>query len=163
MIRVLFICHGNICRSPLAEFVLKDMVKNVNRTEEFQIDSAATTTEEIWGSVGNPIYPPALEELMKHGIGTPDNELGVHAKRARLLTASDYQNYDYIIGMDAENARDMRRILGKDPEGKVSLLLDWTDHPRDVRDPWYTRNFGATWDDVNEGCIAFLQAIGFHR
>ncbi len=161
MIKVLFVCHGNICRSPMAEFVLKDMVRRAGVAAHFQIESAATTSEEIWGGRGNPIYPPAKEVMRRHGIGTPENELGVSLKRARLLRWTDYENYDRIIGMDAENLEDMRRILKGDPQGKVSLLLDYTDHPRSVSDPWYTRNFEATWADVQEGCKGLLQYLGF--
>lgn len=154
MIKVLFVCHGNICRSPMAEFAMKDLIRKKGTERFFQIDSAATTEEEIWGGVGNPVYPPAKEELLKHGIGTPENELGVSAERARLMTAEDYGTYDLLIGMDGENIRDMKRIAGGDPERKLHLLLDFTDHPRNVADPWYTRNFTVTWHDIDEGCSA---------
>ena len=156
MIKILFVCHGNICRSPMAEFVMKDMIRRQGLDKEFYIESAATTTEEIWGNRGNPIYPPAIRELQHHGIGTPDNDLGASSKRARLLKKKDYNEYDYLIGMDRENLYDMRYICGGDPDGKISLLLDYTDQPRDVADPWYTRNFGKTWDDIENGCQALL-------
>ncbi len=159
MVRILFVCHGNICRSPIAEFYMKDLVARKGMADQFEIVSAATTTEEIWGGKGNPIYPPALQELRSHGIGTKENELGVSAKRARLMKRSDYENYDLIIGMDLENLYDMKDIAGGDPEGKISLLLDHTDHPRGVADPWYTRDFGATWRDVSEGCEALLEEL----
>ncbi len=159
MIKVLFICHGNICRSPMAEFVMKDLVKKQGMAQFFEIASAATTSEEIWGGHGNPIYPPARKQLIRHGIGTPDNELGVSQKEARLLTKSDYAYYDRIIGMDDENFYDMKRILKGDLEGKVSLLMDYTDRPGNVADPWYTRNFDATWRDVNEGCLGLYEYL----
>ncbi len=158
-IRVLFICHGNICRSPMAEFIMKDLVRRAGRADDFHIESAATSSEEIWGEVGNPVYPPAVEELAAHGIGVPGNELGVQEKRARLLTKEDYNRFDYLIGMDGKNLRGMKRILGEDPEHKVSLLLDFTNRPGDVADPWYTRNFKNTWYDVEEGCKGLLEHI----
>ena len=152
-IKVLFICHGNICRSPMAEFVMKDMVKKAGRDGEFKIDSAATTTEEIWNGVGNPVYPPARKKLLEHGIDPGD-------KRARLAVRDDYQEYDYIIGMDSENMYDMKRIFGEDPNGKLSLLMDHTDERgRGVADPWYTRDFESTWKDVVKGCTGLLEEI----
>ena len=150
MIKILFICHGNICRSPVAEFVLKDMVKKAGREKEFFIASAATTTDEIWNGVGNPVYPPARDTLLQHGI----DPVG---KRAALLTRDDYDRYDFLIGMDRENLHDMHRICGGDPQHKISLLLDYTDHPRDVADPWYTRNFDVAYADIVEGCRAFVK------
>ncbi|MDO5702203.1 MAG: low molecular weight protein-tyrosine-phosphatase [Lachnospiraceae bacterium] len=150
MIKILFICHGNICRSPMAEFVLKDKVMKRGIAQHFHIESAATTCEEI----GNPVYPPARKKLAEHGIRCD-------GKTARRMRKSDYGEFDYIIGMDDENRYDMKRITGGDPEGKISCLMDYTDRPREVADPWYTRNFDATWDDVNEGCDAFLTYIGF--
>ena len=141
MIRILFICHGNICRSPMAEFVMKDIVKKAGRASEFQIDSAATSTEEL----GNPVYPPARRKLAEHGIGCA-------GKTARQLTRRDYDAYDLLIGMDQANLRNMRRLLGGDPDGKLTLLMDYTDRPGDVADPWYTRDFEATWQDVLDGC-----------
>ncbi len=163
MIKILFVCHGNICRSPIAEFYMKDLVTRKGLADQFEIASAATTTEEIWGGKGNPIYPPALKELLSHGIGTEDNELGVHEKRARLMTRADYGKYDFIIGMDSENLYDMKRIAGGDPEGKISLLLDYTDQPRSVADPWYTRDFGATWRDVETGVAGFMEELERRR
>ncbi len=153
MIKVLFVCHGNICRSPMAEFVMKDMVKKAGLEKQFQIDSAATSTEEIWGGRGNPVYPPARRILMDHGID-PGN------KRACQTTRRDYKEYDYLIGMDRANLRNMRRMYGGDPDGKIALLLDYTERPGEqVADPWYTDNFEATWRDVEEGCKGLLDHI----
>jgi len=145
MIKVLFCCHGNICRSPMAEFVMKDLVKKAGREWEFEIASAATSTEES----GNPVYPPARRKLAEHGIGCV-------GKTARQLRRDDYDKWDYIVGMDSANLRNMRRICGGDPEGKISLLMDWTSHPGDVADPWYTGDFEATWQDVSAGCKGLL-------
>ena len=149
MIKVLFVCHGNICRSPMAEFIFKDMVKKQNIADEFYISSAATSTEEIWNGVGNPVYPPAREELARHGISCA-------GKRAVQITKSDYEKYDYILGMDSWNMRNMMRILKKDSQGKVKLLLDYSSNPRDIADPWYTGNFDVTYADIVEGCEGFL-------
>ena len=156
MTRILFVCHGNICRSPMAEFMMKDLVRKERIADRFRIESAATTSEEIWGGRGNPVYPPAKRELASHGIGTPDNELGVSEKRARKMTPGDYRNFDLIIGMDSENLYDMRDIAGGDPDGKIHLLLEFTDHPRSVADPWYTGDFAATWNDLSDGVPALL-------
>lgn len=152
MIKVLFLCHGNICRSPMAEFIMKDMVEKRGLASEFYIASAATSTEEIWNGVGNPVYPPAREELAKHGISCK-------GKRAIQIKKSDYNNYDYILGMDQWNMRNMMRILRSDPEGKVKLLLDYSDEPRDIADPWYTGDFALTYSDIVEGCEAFLRYL----
>ena len=145
MVKILFICHGNICRSPMAEFVMKALVEEAGLGGEFEIASAATSREEI----GNGVYPPARRKLAEHGIGCAG-----HA--ARQLRREDYDRYDYLVGMDSANLRNMRRICGGDPEGKLSLLLDWTGHPGDVADPWYTGDFEATWRDVFAGCQALL-------
>jgi len=148
MTSILFVCHGNICRSPMAEFVMKNLVKKAGLEHEFSIASAATSTEEI----GNPVYPPARRKLAEHGIGCAG-----HA--ARQLRRDDYDRYDYLIGMDSANLRNMHRICGGDPEGKISLLLDWTNRPGSVADFWYTGDFEATWTDVLEGCQALLEQI----
>jgi len=159
MVKILFVCHGNICRSPMAEFVMKDLLRKRGIEDEFYICSAATTSEEIWDGIGRPVYPPARRKLAEHGIGTPDNELGVGSKQARLLKKEDYTSYDYIIGMDSENLYDMKHICGGDRKHKISLLMDYTGRPRSVADPWYTGDFTATWNDIYEGCTALLQFL----
>ena len=152
MIRVLFVCHGNICRSPMAEFILKDMVQQKGITELFLIRSAATSTEEIWNGIGNPVYPPAREILRKHGISC-------EGKRAVQVTKKDYVKYDYIFGMDQRNIRNMLRIFGGDPEGKVRLLLEMAGRSGDIADPWYTGDFQLTYSDIEEGCKGFLRYL----
>ncbi len=146
--RILFVCHGNICRSPMAEFVMKQLVEEAGRSDEFAIASAATSTEEI----GNPVYPPARRKLAEHGIGCA-------GKTARQMTRADYDRFDLLVGMDEANIRNMRRISGGDPEGKIHQLLAFTDRPGEVADPWYTGNFDATWRDVLEGCQCLLNKI----
>ena len=148
MIKILFVCHGNICRSPMAEFVMKDLVKKAGMEAEFEIASAATSTEEI----GNPVYPPARRMLNAHGIDCS-------GKTARQMTRADYELYDWLIGMDRANFRNMHRICGGDPEGKIHLLLDFTDRGGEVADPWYTGNFDATWRDAQDGCRGLLQRL----
>ena len=175
MIKILFVCHGNICRSPMAEFVMKKLVRDISSSAkqvttntaltaaDFEIASAATSTEEI----GNPVYPPARRMLASHGIDCS-------GKTARQMTVADYNHYDYIVLMDQNNLRNLRWILPRDiyerelaqykdardsRVGKVSLLMDWAGKNRDVADPWYTGDFDITWQDVNEGCTALLQHI----
>ena len=148
MVKILFVCHGNICRSPMAEFFMKDLVRKAGRAEEFSIASAATSTEEI----GNPVYPPARRMLAAHGIDCT-------GKTARQLRKADYAQYDYLIGMDQANFRNMQRMCGGDPDGKIYLLLDFTDRPGQVADPWYTGDFQATWEDMLEGCEGLLRHI----
>ena len=183
MTRILFVCHGNICRSPMAEFIMKDLVTKAGLESQFQIASAATSTEEI----GSPVYPPARRKLAEHGIGCA-------GKTARQLTRADYDQYDLLIGMDSANLRNMRRICGGDPDGKIHLLMEFAGRHRkgaprgpggagcagrgersafspqveteesglcfdDVADPWYTGDFEATWRDVLEGCEGLLHAI----
>ena len=144
----MFVCHGNICRSPMAEYVLKHMVANQEKTKDFAIVSSATSTEEI----GNPIHHGTKRTLAEAGVPV-DNRCAVQ------LQKSDYQKYDYIIGMDGYNVKNMMRILGGDPENKVCRLLDFTDTPRDIADPWYTGNFDITYNDIVEGCTALLKRL----
>ena len=153
MIKVLFICHGNICRSPMAEFILKDMVTKKGIADKFYIASAATSTEEIWNGIGNPVYPPAKAELAKHGISCD-------GKRAVQLKKEDYDDYDYLIGMDTMNIRNIERITGH-RGGKIHLLLEYAGSKEGIRDPWYSGDFGETYRDVMKGCSAFLEYLGF--
>ena len=148
MTRILFVCHGNICRSPMAEFVMKDLVKKAGLEARFHIESAATSTEEI----GNPVYPPARRKLAEHGIDCA-------GKTSRQLKNSDYDAFDLLIGMDRANLRNMHRICGGDFAGKLHLLMDYTDHPGDVADPWYTDDFETTWRDVLAGCQGLLRQL----
>lgn len=152
MIKVLFVCHGNICRSPMCEFVMKDMVEKAGLSEHFQIESAATSSEEIWNGVGNPVYPPAREELARHG-------LRCDGKRARKLVRDDYDRYDLLIGMEDQNIRNMLRILGGDPDHKVTKLLSYAGLDRGIADPWYTGDFRSTYSDIEMGCCALLNRI----
>ena len=149
MIKILFVCHGNICRSPMAEFIMKDLVKKAGLESRFHIESAATSTEEI----GNPVYPPARRKLAEHGIDCA-------GKTARRLTSSDYGKYDLLIGMDRANLRNMHRIFGGDPDGKIHLMLEFAGRPSDdVRDPWYTGDFEAAWQDILAGCQGLLATL----
>jgi len=148
MTRILFVCHGNICRSPMAEFVMKDLVKKAGLESRFHIESAATSTEEI----GNAVYPPARRKLAEHGISCS-------GKTARQLTRADYGRFDYLLGAEQRNVTNMLRILGGDPEEKVCRLLDFADRPRDIADPWYSGDFDSAYDDVLEGCAALLDHI----
>ena len=149
MKKILFICHGNICRSPMAEFVLKDMVRKRGLEDRFEIASAATSREEI----GNPVYPPARRKLAENGIACA----GHHA---RQMTKADYNKYDLIVCMDHANVRNAGRIAGGDPENKIVLLLDYTPRKgQEVADPWYTGDFDSTWDDVTEGCSGLIEQV----
>ena len=152
MIKVLFICHGNICRSPMAEYVFRKMVDEAGLADSIEVSSAATTDDEIWSDTGSPVYPP-VERLLK------ENGMDPKEKRAVRLTVDDYDKYDYFVGMDDENLSDMKLTLNGDPKRKCSLLLDYTHHPRSVADPWYTRDFQKTWDDVEHGWRAFLEFL----
>lgn len=148
MIKILFVCHGNICRSPMAEFVLRDMVAKRGWMDQFEIASAATSNEEI----GNPVHHGTKEKLIQYGVSTG-------GKYAIKLRMEDYTKYDYLIGMDQYNRKNIERIVGRDTAQKVFLLLDFTIHPRDIKDPWYTGNFDETYDDVVEGCKGFLMYL----
>ena len=150
--KILFVCHGNICRSPMAEFVMKDLVHRAGRDGEFHIESAATSTEEI----GNNVYPPARRKLAEHGIQCA-------GKTARQMRRDDYDRFDLLVGMDDWNIRNMTAICGGDPEGKIAKILDFTERNGDVADPWYTGNFDATWQDVLAGCQGILKEIGGER
>lgn len=148
MIKVLFLCHGNICRSPMAEFVMRDMVKKAGMEDRFLIASAATSTEEI----GNPVHYGTREKLRQAGISCK-------GKTARKMTFQDYETYDLLIAMDRYNIRNMRRIVRDDPDGKIHMLMEYTGSNRDIADPWYTGNFDETYADVVEGCAALLKEL----
>lgn len=152
MIKVMFVCHGNICRSPMAEFIFKDMVKKEGLSDKFCICSCATSREEIYNGVGNPVYPPAKAELAKHG-------LSCDGKRAVQLKNSDYEKYNYFIAMDSNNIRNIMRLFGNDPENKVSKLMDYTDRGGDVADPWYSRHFDIAYFDIYDGCQGLLEHL----
>lgn len=145
--QILFVCHGNICRSPMAEYIMKHLVREAGREDEFYIESAATSREEI----GNDVYPPARRKLAAEGVACP-------RRSARQVTRADYERFDLIVCMDLNNLRNISRIIPDDPEGKIRLLLDFTDRTpgTEVADPWYTGNFDATWRDCLEGCQALL-------
>lgn len=148
MLDILFICHGNICRSPLAEFVMKDLTERQGLAGKFQIASAATSREEL----GNDIHPGTRRVLEREG--TPFS-----SRQARQITKSDYEAYDYIIAMDRANLRNLERLLGGDPEGKFFLFLEFAGEHRDIADPWYTGNFDETYRDIKQGCTALLEFL----
>lgn len=148
MTKILFVCYGNICRSPMAEYVMKDLVQKAGLEEQFEIASAATSTEEL----GNPVYPPAQRKLAEHGIG-------VAGKTSRQLKNSDYEEFDLLIGMDRGNLWSMYQICGGDYADKMHLLMEFTDRPGDIADPWYTDDFEATWKDVLAGCQGLMEYL----
>ena len=148
MTRILFVCLGNICRSPMAEYVMRDLVRRAGLEEQIQVASAATSREEL----GNPVYPPARRKLAEHGIACEGHS-------ARQMTAADYDRFDLLIGMDQNNLRNMNRICGGDPNHKLRLLMDYTDRPGEVADPWYTGDFERTWQDVLAGCQGLLAQL----
>ena len=152
MISVLFVCHGNICRSPMAEFIFKNMINKKQLQSDFYIASAATSTEEIWNGIGNPVYPPAKRKLAEYGIRAE----GHHARR---MERRDYEEYDYLIAMEQFNIRNMMRILGSDPKQKVYRLLDFTDQPGDIDDPWYTNDFETAYREILRGCEGLLRTL----
>ena len=148
MIKILFICHGNICRSPMAEFIMKDLVKQAGKDREFTIASAATSREEL----GNPVYPPVRRMLRQHGIDCS-------GKTARQITPEDYTRFDLLIGMDHANLRNMQRFFQGDPDQKLHLLLEYTNRPGEVADPWYSGDFDAGWRDIYAGCQGLLAQL----
>ena len=152
MIKIMFVCHGNICRSPMAEFILKDMAKKQGIADQLYIASAATSSEEIYGERGNPVYPPAKAELAAHGI-TCDGKYAVQ------LRTEDYEKYDLLIGMDSANIRNMHRILGGDPQGKIRKMMDYTDRGGDVADPWYSDRFDIAYRDILDGCNGLMREL----
>ena len=153
-IKILFVCHGNICRSPMAEFIFKDMAEKQGLSDQFEIASAATSTEEIWNGIGNPVYPPARQELARHG-------LRCDGKRAVQLKKSDYDYYDYLVGMDTMNIRNMERMTGH-KGGKISLLLQYAGRNASISDPWYSERFDVAYREIREGCEGLMQYILEH-
>ena len=152
MIKIMFVYHGNICRSPMAEFIMKKLVSDAGISDRFIINSSATSTEEIWGGRGNPVHPEAIYELRRHGISYGSRE-------ATLLKKSDYTEYDFFVGMDLRNERNMHRIFGKDPDEKIKMLMDFTEKGGEVSDPYYTGEFEKTYDDIYIGCKGLLSLL----
>lgn len=152
MTRILFVCHGNICRSPMAEFIFKDLAQKRGVADRFFVQSAATSSEEICGTVGNPVYPPARAQLEKHGISCA-------GKRAAQLRKDDYDRYDLFVCMDDNNIRNIGYIFPKDPQKKICKLLDFTARGGNVADPWYTRDFDKAYRDIFDGCSALLETL----
>ncbi len=152
MIKIMFVCHGNICRSPMAEFVFKDLINKKGIADKFFVSSCATSTEEIWSGVGNPVYPPAQRELAKHNISC-------EGKRAVQLKKSDYEKFDYLIAMDTNNVRNIMRIIGSDKANKVTKLMNYTPHGGDVADPWYSGDFVTCYNDIYKGCCGLLEFL----
>ncbi|MBQ7343741.1 MAG: low molecular weight phosphotyrosine protein phosphatase [Clostridia bacterium] len=152
MTKVMFVCHGNICRSPMAEFIFKFLVKERGLDDEFVIRSSATSTDEIWNGVGNPIYPPAQEELRRQGIP-------FEKRQAVQLTRADFDEYDIFVGMDSANIRNMYRILGERADGKIHKLMDFTSRGGDVADPWYSDRFDIAYRDIYDGCVGLLDKL----
>lgn len=148
MIKILFVCHGNICRSAMAKYMMRKFVADCSLENKIYIDSAATSTEEI----GEPVYPPARRKLSEHGISCDGHS-------ARQITAGDYDKFDLIIVMDYNNMRNIKHIVREDPDNKISMMMDYTDRPGVVADPWYTGDFEATWKDLEEGCQGLLKYI----
>ena len=152
MVKIMFVCHGNICRSPMAEFIFKDLINKKDIAEKFFVSSCATSTEEIWNGVGNPVYPPAKRELAKHNIFC-------EGKRAVQLKKSDYEIYDYLVAMDTNNVRNIMRIIGSDKDNKVTKLMSYTSRGGDVADPWYSGDFETCYKDIYEGCCGLLEKL----
>ena len=154
MIKIAFVCHGNICRSPMAEFVFKKLIKELLVEEKYYVVSRATSDEEIWGNIGNPIHRGTLGIFNKYSIPFDKN------KRAVQLTKQDYEKYDLFIGMDYANLRNMQRIFGSDPQNKIKLLLNYVGEDKEVADPWYTGDFDKTYEDILAGCQGILSTLG---
>ncbi|MBQ7290537.1 MAG: low molecular weight phosphotyrosine protein phosphatase [Clostridia bacterium] len=152
MTKIMFVCHGNICRSPMAEFIFKDLAAKAGREAEFFVASSATSDETVWNGKGSRVYAPAREELAAHGISC-------EGKRSVRLCREDYEKYDLFVGMDSANVRNMRIMLGGDPEGKVHKLMEYTARGGDVADPWYTARFDIAYRDIYEGCAALLENL----
>ena len=152
MFKIMFVCHGNICRSPMAEFIFKDLLEKRGLTDKYYVSSSATSTEEIWNGIGNPVYPPAKAELKRHGISCD-------GKRAVQVTRSDYVNYDLLVVMDSNNMQNIMRIIGSDPNKKVYKLLKFAKVDRDVSDPWYSGDFTTCYNDIFLGCTALLDTL----
>ena len=152
LVRIMFVCHGNICRSPMAEIIFREMIKKAGYANSVEVFSSATSTEEIWHGVGNPIYPPARRELLSRGYDVPEH-------RATLLLPEDYNKYDLFVCMDERNIRAIRRIFKNDSGKKISKLLDYTDRGGDVADPWYTGDFEIAFNDIKEGCCALFSKL----
>lgn len=150
--KIMFVCHGNICRSPMAEYIFKDLINKKEIADRFYVSSSATSTEEIWNGKGNPVYPPAKRELAKHGINC-------QGKCAVQLRWEDYDKYDYFVGMDSANIRNMERILGGDKENKVYKLMSFAGRDGDVADPWYSGDFETCFNDIFDGCQALLAEL----
>ncbi len=148
MTKILFVCHGNICRSPMAEFIMKDLVSKAGISQNFEIASAATSTEELY----NPVYPPAKRKLLEHGISC-------EGKRARQITAKDFDYYDMIIIMDENNLRNIHRMFGNKFDSKISMMMDYTNRKGSVSDPWYSGNFEVTWQDIFDGCSGLIEKL----
>ena len=152
MKRIMFVCHGNICRSPMAEFIFKKLIAEKGLENEFFVASCATSREEIVGNIGNPVYPPARAELLRHGID-PGN------KRAVQLSREDYAKYDLLVAMDSMNVRNIMKIIESDSDGKVKKLMDYTSRGGDVADPWYSSRFDIAYRDICDGCHALFSAL----
>ena len=151
-IKILFVCHGNICRSPMAEYIFRKLVSDAGVSDKFEMASAATSSEEIWNGRGNPVYPAAKQKLCEHGIYCDD-------KRACQITTSDYAYYDLLVGMDEMNIRNMQHVYYNDPEGKIHLLLEYTGNRRGISDPWYSGDFDTAYREIEEGCIALFKYL----
>ena len=152
MTKILFICHSNICRSPMAEFIFKTIIAEAGLENEFIVDSAATSTEEIWNGIGNPVYPPAKQKLNEHGISCK-------GKRARQITKEDASKYDLLIAMDTRNIKNMERVFGKDAKHKTHLLLEYTGDARSISYPWYSNDFDKAYNEIEQGCKALFKSL----